>query len=463
MVFSSIDFLFIFLPQALAVFLVSRKLWGMQWAVRLLAWVSVGFYAQTSHQLTWLFLGSVVLNYAISTKLRTENGPSRPFFALAITLNLGLLFWFKYAPFASYIGMDLGLWSRPLVAQVLPLGISFYTFSQITYLVDRYRGIAPRCSFSDYLLFVSFFPHLIAGPILHHSQLMPQFKTCKPTMERFALGLFIFAIGFAKKKIIADSVAPLAETGFGLAMRLQGSYAWITVLAYTVQLYFDFSGYSDMAVGLGKMFGIDLPWNFLSPYRATSVADFWRRWHITLSAFLRQYVYIPLGGSRCSPVRLMFNLLVTMLLAGLWHGAGWTFVAWGALHGVALAVCHFWQRQTRWRFSAVAGWMLTMAVVLPGWIFFRCSNLDEAHALLAGLQATATGAPIAALDMEIEKCGFYVLCGLLIALLFPNAKSLSANFTPAWRTTCWTALLLALGVIFELGQKREPLFLYFNF
>ena len=390
----------------------------MKWAVGILATMSVVFYAQWKVDHVAVLLVSVCVNYYFSQRLGPDRAASRLRLGIGLSLNLLALFWFKYAVFASTIGVQLGLWGQPLMEQALPLGISFFTFTQITYLVDRHKGIAPPTTFPRFLLFVSFFPHLIAGPVLHHAQMMPQFETNRLSLEKFCVGLHIFAIGLAKKCIIADSVAPLAEAGFGQAGTLNGYFAWIVLLAYAVQLYFDFSGYSDMAVGLGKLFGIDLPWNFLSPYKATSVVEFWRRW--------------------------------------------WTFAAWGVMHGVALTACHLWQRQERFRLPDWAGWALTLATVLPGWVLFRCRTTQDAAAMLAGLLSPTVGLPWE-VDRQLGRCGFYLLLGVLLVLFCPNSKRLAETFRPnGWRTV-WTAGLLALAVIYGLAREADPTFLYFDF
>ncbi|MEN9572248.1 MAG: hypothetical protein RL514_103 [Verrucomicrobiota bacterium] len=462
MVFSAFEFIFVFLPGAWVAYWLAARVLGMKWAVGILATMSVVFYSQWKVDHVAVLLVSVCVNYYFSQRLGPDRAASRLCLGIGLSLNLLALFWFKYAVFASTIGVQLGLWRTPLMAQALPLGISFFTFTQITYLVDRHKGIAPPTTFPRFLLFVSFFPHLIAGPVLHHAQMMPQFETNRLSLEKFCGGLHIFAIGLAKKCIIADSVAPLAEAGFAQAATLNGHFAWIVLLAYAVQLYFDFSGYSDMAVGLGRLFGIELPWNFLSPYKATSVVEFWRRWHITLSNFLREYIYIPLGGSRCGVPRGSANLLVTMFAAGVWHGAGWTFAAWGALHGVALTACHLWQRQERFRLPDWAGWVLTLATVLPGWVLFRCRTTQDAGAMLAGLLSPTEGLPWE-VDRQLGRCGFYLLLGILLVLFCPNTRRLAETFRPnGWRTA-WTSGLLALAVVYELARGADPTFLYFDF
>jgi D-alanyl-lipoteichoic acid acyltransferase DltB (MBOAT superfamily) len=311
-----------------------------------------------------------------------------------VAANLGLLGYYKYANFfvdninaAAGTGIEL----PPII---LPLAISFFTFQQIAYLVDAYKGATREYNFLHYCLFVTFFPQLIAGPIVHHKEMLPQFaneSTYRLNSECFVRGVTLFLIGLFKKVILADGVAAYSTPVFdsaNLGIPLTIFEAWGGALAYSFQLYFDFSAYSDMAVGLGLMFGVRLPLNFYSPYKATSIIDFWRRWHITLSRFLRDYLYIPLGGNRKGPLRRYVNLLVTMLLGGLWHGAGWTFVLWGALHGLYLSINHAWinlrklaghdgQRKSS-KTGRVVAISLTFIAVVISWVMFRAENLETA-------------------------------------------------------------------------------------
>jgi alginate O-acetyltransferase complex protein AlgI len=348
-----------------------------------------------------LLLASIVVNYSFSILIdRWRNqAPVKIFLILAITSNLALLAYFKYSNFfistANYIGGS----SLNLLDIVLPLGISFFTFTQIAFLVDVYRGIAREYNFVYYLLFVTYFPHLIAGPVLHHGQMMPQFnktETYQLQPSFIAMGFSIFTVGLAKKVLLADSFGDYAEPIFGAAgegVQLDLIEGWTGALAYTMQLYFDFSGYSDMAIGISMLFGIMLPINFNSPYKALSIIDFWRRWHITLSKFLLEYLYIPLGGNRNGKILRYVNLMVTMILGGLWHGASWTFVIWGGLHGFYLAVNHAWRSITKgllpsrgisaFLYKLMAG-ILTFLCVVIAWIFFRAETFESAVLILKG-------------------------------------------------------------------------------
>lgn len=322
---------------------------------------------------------------------------AKAWLGFGIAMNLVYLGWFKYALFfATTLHTALGTAVPQFLSQiVLPLGISFFTFTQIAFLVDTWEDHSERPPFTSYLLFVTYFPHLIAGPIMHHKEMMPQFNSLLqrlPNLENLGIGLSIFTIGLAKKMLIADSVASYSDRVFAAAVgpaQISFFEGWCAALSYTVQIYFDFSGYSDMAIGLSYMLGIQLPFNFNSPYKAGSIIDFWRRWHISLSRFLRDYLYIRLGGNRKGAFRRFLNLLTTMLLGGLWHGAGWTFVIWGGLHGTYLIINHLWrsyipkanQSITR---KLLSGALTFMAVVIA-WIFFRAPDVDVALNILSSM------------------------------------------------------------------------------
>ncbi len=347
MLFNSAEYLLALLPAAfIGYFLLGSK--GLGGAKLWLVIVSLFFYGWWNPAYLGLLGLSIAVNFWLGTRLfvaaTQASTAGSKLLMLGLAFNLGLLAWFKYAGFAVESANALlgARWPVPQVA--LPLAVSFFTFTQLAYLVDCRRKLAGEYSFSNYVLFVTFFPHLIAGPILHHKDMIPQFerKQAKhPDAHLILCGLIIFAIGLFKKTCLADGIQPLVAQAFG-PNTPTFDQAWIGALAYTFQLYFDFSGYSDMAIGMSLMFGIFLPLNFNSPYKATSIIDFWRRWHMTLSQFLRDYLYIPLGGNRHGSLLRYTNLMITMLLGGLWHGAAWTFVVWGALHGAYLCVNHAW-------------------------------------------------------------------------------------------------------------------------
>ncbi len=398
MLFHSLVFIGVFLPVTLLVFYALARSRPARVPLYWLMVASLFFYSYWNPPYVLLLLGSILVNFLIGRALARQ--PSRALLVMGVAANLAVIGYYKYGNF--FLGtIDAVAGTGWSLGQVfLPLGISFFTFQQIAFLVDAHRGRARTGSFADYALFVSFFPQLIAGPIVHHGEMMPQFArrdAFRPQADNFALGLGIFTFGLIKKVLIADGVATYADPVFaaahaGLAPTL--FEAWGGALAYTFQLYFDFSGYSDMAIGLARMFNIRLPLNFNSPYKAVNIIDFWRRWNMTLSRFLRDYLYIPLGGSRRGRVRRYINLMITMLLGGLWHGAGWTFVVWGGLHGLYLVVNHFWHALRRALGqdpdrSTAAGRVLaralTFLVVVVAWVPFRAESFDASATLLAGM------------------------------------------------------------------------------
>jgi alginate O-acetyltransferase complex protein AlgI len=398
MIFSSFGFVFVFLPIVLGVFLA---LTASKHDRAALAWVvgaSLVFYGWWDARFVPLLLGSIAINFLAGLKLadeRTAPGAKRLLFLVMVAANLGTIAWFKYYDFlVDNLNREFSADLRPH-NYVLPLAISFYTFTQIAYLADAWKKGERERDWLRYGFFVLFFPHLIAGPIVHWREIMPQlgrgFATAQQAMN-LKLGLFIFSIGLFKKLIIADTIAGDVDAVFaGLAdgISLTFAEAWVAAAGYTCQLYFDFSGYSDMAIGLSLLFGIRLPLNFFSPYQATSIIEFWRRWHITLSRFLKDYVYVPLGGNRHGVAHRYVNLMATMLIGGLWHGAGWTFVLWGALHGVFLTVNHLWREfrsalGLQQDFGAVGkfiGHAATFIAVLIAWGLFRAESPADALSL----------------------------------------------------------------------------------
>ena len=323
-----------------------------------------------------LILGSVLFNYIIGVSLSKRSDHTqirkKQLLAFGIIFNIFLLGYFKYADFFIHNVNYISNTNFPTLGLVLPLAISFFTFQQITYLVDSYKKETKEHDFLNYAVFVTFFPQLIAGPIVHHKEMMPQFANVRNKVKNYkniVLGIFIFSIGLFKKVVIADTFALWATHGFDVANTLNIFEAWATSLSYTFQLYFDFSGYTDMAIGAALLFNIKLPINFNSPYKALNIQDFWKRWHITLSRFLRDYVYIPLGGNRKGKYRVYSNLLVTFLIGGLWHGAGWTFIFWGFLHGVAMAVHRVW-KELNFTVNKYLAWFVTFNFLNASWVFF---------------------------------------------------------------------------------------------
>jgi alginate O-acetyltransferase complex protein AlgI len=435
-----------------------------------------------------------------------------------IALNLSLLGFFKYANFfASGLSRAPGI-EFELAPVLLPIAISFFTFQQITFLVDSYKGRIARYDFLKYCLFVTFFPQLIAGPIVQHSEVVSQYESSRFGFLRsgnLAIGITIFAIGLFKKVAIADGIGEFADPVFDAAAAGQDPHlfaAWGAALSYTFQIYFDFSGYSDMAIGLGRMFGVRLPLNFYSPYKATSIIDFWRLWHITLSRFLRDYVYKPLGGNRKGNYRRYANLMVTMLLGGLWHGAGWTFVIWGGLHGLFLVVNHAWRAiaqelglpaWTRHGASVHVSRLLTFLAVVVAFVFFRADSFNAAMTILTGM----VSGPVVMHETHLAVLGpvgdalrnagvrestasaayvGLVQAGALAILLWvvwylPNTQQLMRKYRPAltappadtaatsgsrfrWRPTLpWVAVTAIVGVVATLSITKPDAFIYFQF
>ena len=401
MLFNSYVFILVFLPVVLAGYAWGRHRADRRWVIGWLVVVSLFYYAWWKPEFLLLLLFSVSVNALFGAKLcggRLSPRASRTVLVAGIVFNLGLLGYFKYAMFFVQNLDDLFGAGFTVPKILLPIGISFITFQKIAFLVDAHCGLVRNFSLRNYALFVTFFPQLIAGPIVHHAEMMPQFEK-KPADNAFgadlAVGLSIFCAGLFKKVVVADSLGVYADAGYGMLKAGQPMdfvSAWITVLAYCFQLYYDFSGYSDMAVGLGRMFGIRLPVNFHSPYKAASIVDFWRRWHMTLSRFLRDYLYIPLGGNRVGRLRQALNLAIVMLLGGLWHGANWTFVVWGGAHGILLGLNHGWNQLavSRWRVfgsrpARLVFVALTFLAVTLAWVPFRAETLADAGRMLATL------------------------------------------------------------------------------
>jgi alginate O-acetyltransferase complex protein AlgI len=510
--FNSYEFIFLFVPVALAGYWIAAARAGFSVAVWWLVAASLFFYGWWNPAYLLLLLASIGVNYVLGRMLSRQLR-SRAVLAFGIALNLAALFYYKYSHFVlGSFDQVLGTSLDPAPI-VLPLAISFFTFQQIAYLVDSYRGLTHEYSFSRYALFVTFFPQLIAGPIVHHAEMLPQFERqhrLAPHAQHLLLGLTIFSIGLFKKIVLADGIAIHADAVFHDAAGGQSPdffLAWVGALSYTFQLYFDFSGYSDMAVGLAHLFGIRLPINFNSPYKATSIIDFWRRWHMTLSRFLRDYLYIALGGNRNGRWQRYRNLFLTMLLGGIWHGAGWTFVLWGALHGVMLTLNHGWHAVrdrwlpqaafTRWWYRAVA-WALTFAGVVVGWVLFRADSLDTAGRVLAGMVGLngavlplhwqhalgPVAAPLRSLGIEfgnlprmVSYAPLFWIAGLaLVALTLPNLYELTARYRPVlrdtpvtavrwrWRPTWrWTVATAAAAGVALLNMSNISQFLYFQF
>ncbi len=487
MLFNSYEFIFVFLPITFFIYfyLNNKKLTEISKGFLVVS--SLFFYSWWNIVYLPLILASMLFNYVIGRQLSKDiininHHLKKVILIVAVIANLALLGYFKYADF-FITNLNIALYSNiPLMHLALPLAISFFTFQQIAYLVDSYRIETHEYDFLNYAVFVAFFPQLIAGPIVHHKEMMPQFVNIRNKVKNYrniALGLFVFSIGLFKKVIIADNFAIWATNGFDVAEKLNFVEAWIASLSYTFQLYFDFSGYTDMAIGAALLFNIKLPMNFNSPYKATSIQDFWRRWHITLSRFLKDYVYIPLGGNRKGEIGTYTNLFATFLLGGIWHGAGWTFVFWGALHGVALVIHRVW-KQLGFKMNTILAWFITFNFINIGWVFFRAKEFEDAIKVLKGMFGmTGINLPgMLALKFSylnqygIEFGNFitaiggtiftfvWIIFGFILVLFFRNSTELLDTFNISYKSVVFSGLLFVIGAL-SLNEVSE--FLYFNF
>jgi alginate O-acetyltransferase complex protein AlgI len=467
MLFNSYEYLLIFLPTTLVLYFALQHA-GHQTAAKIwLVAASLVFYSWWGLRYLPLITVSILVNYGIGTLLgraSLQPGHRKALLILGITFNLCLLGYFKYANFFVDNLNSLSGAHIQLERIVLPLAISFFTFQKIGYLVDSYRGETAGYSFLNYALFVTFFPQLIAGPIVHHKEIVPQFSDqakWKINYANIAAGLAILGVGLFKKVILADQFAAIATPGFDTAVSLNLAEAWVTSLSYTFQLYFDFSGYTDMAIGAALMFNIRLPINFNSPYQALDIQDFWRRWHITLSRFLRDYVYIPLGGNRHGEINTYANLFLTFLIGGLWHGASWMFVIWGALHGAAVMIHRAWSG-TGMKLPSVAAWFLTFMFVNVGWVFFRAKDLPAAIKVLSGM-VDISGMPVPG-GWPALQVGLLVTFALVLVLVMKPTVTVLAQRPQS------AALISGSGVLFGIAMvtmfmatSRPSEFLYFNF
>ena len=486
MLFNSYEYIFLFLPITFFVyfFLLHKRL--VIGAKGFLVFASLFFYSWWNIAYLPIILSSMFFNYIIGNSLNDNYSKvkveKKVILTIGIIANLSLLGYFKYADFFIE-NFNLAFdGSMPLLHLALPLAISFFTFQQIAYLVDSYRKETAEYDFLNYAMFVTFFPQLIAGPIVHHKEMMPQFASKWNMVKNYkniALGLFIFSIGLFKKVVIADTFAVWATKGFDHAEVLTLFEAWVTSLSYTFQLYFDFSGYTDMAIGAALLFNIKLPINFNSPYKAKDIQDFWRRWHITLSRFLRDYIYIPLGGNRISSFRTYNNLLITFILGGLWHGAGWTFIFWGFLHGAALVVHRIW-KQLGFTMNSILAWFITFNFVNIAWVFFRAKEWDDAIKVLKGMFGFS-GVVIS--DKSLAKLSFMqdyissnpelfgrliygstpfsmLLLAIFIVTYFKNSNQYKDNFRPSYK---WLLLIVVIDIYTILNLSKVSEFLYFNF
>ena len=456
MLFQSQFYVLVFLPVAAALYYaVAGSAVARQWV---LIAVSLVFYGWWDVRFVVLPVAQITATWLLA--LGHDRSGRRAWLVAGVLVNLLSLATFKYLDFllgsiAALSGLAL---PRPHV--ILPIGISFFSFQLISYLVDRMRKQAPIYGFRPFALFVLLYPHLIAGPIVRHNELVPQFEP-DPRRDglwfRIGAGLVIFTIGFAKKVLLADRLAGVADPVFAAATShmLGLGDAWSGALAFSFQLFLDFSAYTEMAIGSALVFGFILPENFRRPYLATDIRDFWRRWHISLSNFLRDYLYIPMGGSRQGPARYAVATMATMGLCGLWHGAGWTFVAWGLWHGIGLIACHAWQR-LKMPMPALVGWAVTMLFVLAGWVVFRAADFGAARTLLASL-AGAGGAIGSLHDVKL------LIVAALACALIPSAHEIKDGLLTPRPVYAVVAAVLAIYCLLEVGEGAPVNFIYFRF
>jgi alginate O-acetyltransferase complex protein AlgI len=454
MLFQSQIFILLFLPAVLVAYYALAS-WERPREFALIV-ASLMFYGWWDVRFVPLLIGQTVITWLCAEAYLRQ--PTRYWIVLGAIGNLAVLGFFKYALFitgaaVSFVGLPTPGWNI-----VLPIGISFYTFELISYLVDIERGTGPHYPLRKFCLFIFLFPHLIAGPIIRHNEIISQFElspTRAGVSQRFAFGLAFFIVGCAKKVFLADPLARIIDPIFGASQTPLLADAWLGVLGFTFQLFLDFSAYSEMAIGIGLMLGFRFPDNFNVPYRATNIREFWRRWHMTLSRFLRDYLYIPLGGSREGIPTYVKATLITMGLCGLWHGAGWTFIAWGLAHGVALIICHLWQQSGR-QLPAPLAWVVTMLFVIAGWVLFRSQNFAEAGRLFAGMAglsgvgASLTWPPILTLAAAVSLIG-------------PSTKEfIEEKLQPSFAYGAGFAVILVI-VVLEVGTGQPQAFIYFQF
>ena len=473
MLFNSFQFILIFLPVSISVYFIFG---AFGWRTLSLAWlviVSLAFYGWDQPSRLPLLVYSMIFNYVIGWALIKKNHTW--LLILGVTINIFILGYFKYADFI--LGSILPVVGISYVNKNIPLpvGISFFTFTQIAFLVDAWRNQVKDYHPLRYGLFVTYFPHLVAGPILHHKDMMPQFAATKYPLVKLnnvSLGLTWFGIGLFKKTFLADGIAAYVGPTFNAAAQgtMPGfSDAWIAALSYTLQIYFDFSGYSDMACGIALIMGVTIPLNFNSPYKARSLIDFWRRWHISLSRFLRDYLYIPLGGNHKGAARRYINILITMIIGGLWHGASWSFVMWGFIHGIGILVNHAWRSITRLsniKMPSAIGWAITFLVVVIAWIPFRANEFFAAILIWKGMIGLGGSSQGFLLEPII-----YIIIMSSIVLILPNTQQIlfpsgDRNQLLAWFPS--KAWAIIYGMVFGLGIAAMTFypnseFLYFRF
>ena len=480
MLFNSFIYLLAFLPLTVSLYLLLNYKRLVLIANVWLVTASLFFYAYWKISLLPVILVSILVNYVIGRQLSIAINQEaiswetrgRLTLFCGILFNVGLLGYFKYADFfITNINVLFGT-VIPLPQVALPLGISFFTFQQIAYLVDSYKGYTGEYDFTNYVLFVSFFPQLIAGPIVHHKEMMPQFARLRNKLinwENIYTGLFFLGLGLFKKVVVADTFAVWANKGFSAPETLTFITAWKTSLSYTIQLYFDFSAYTDMAIGSARLVNIHIAQNFNSPYMALDIRDFWRRWHITLGRFLRDYIYILMGGNRKGTIRTYLNLFVTFLIGGIWHGAGWTFALWGALHGAALCLHRLW-KDTGLRMPKTAAWLVTFLFVNAAWVVFRADSFHTAMTILNAMTNIAAADFQSIIQTTVSGTInwpplslMFILFYVLQDVFFRNTQSWATHLRPhlGWTLGAVTAFVTSIILMMNLNRFTE--FIYFQF
>ena len=489
MLFNSYEFIYLFLPATLFIYFVLNK---NRLTVASNAWLlfaSLAFYSWWNVKYLPLILVSILFNYTIGYLLvehderKKQNITKKAIFIFGLVGNIAFLGYFKYMDFFignvnSFFKTDL-----PLLQIVLPLGISFFTITQIAFLVDCYEGLVEDRKLLSYSLFVTFFPHLLAGPILHHKEMMPQFEAVRNKVLNYrnlSHGIFLFFIGLFKKIVIADELSKTVKLGFDSTTSLNMVEAWTVSLSYTFQLYYDFSGYSDMAIGVGLMFNILLPVNFNSPYKATNIIEFWKRWHMSLTNFITTYLYSPIMRSfrKITFAKSMVATFVAMFIAGIWHGAGWTFILWGAFHGIALVVNHLWKKR-KLAMPPALGLLLTFGFVNASFVLFRAKDLANAGKVLKGMIGLNGVLPTTHPHFALADLGHGQFWKLLMAsingndttlwtlivitvltLMCKNSTQLEQNFKPSWKNL---AFAVVIGFYAVINMNKVSEFLYFQF
>ena len=481
MLFNSFEYIFAFLPLTFLLYFSLAKV-RIKAAKIVLILASLFFYAWWKLEYIPILLGSIIFNFTLGNLIREDKLKiflsKKSVLIFGIAANLALLGYYKYADFfIENVNNALGK-DYDSLNLLLPLAISFFTFQQITYLVDSYKGDIKKHSFLSYSLFVTFFPQLIAGPIVHHKEMIPQFESKLNWVKDYkniVMGIFIFSLGLFKKVMIADQFAVWATAGFNSSTALSLLEAWATSLSYTFQLYFDFSGYTDMAIGAALLFNIKLPFNFNSPYKALNIQNFWRRWHMTLTRFLTEYIYIPLGGNRHGTTKTSINIMLVFLIGGMWHGAGWTFIFWGFLHGLALIIHRTWLGLSITMPKWIA-WFITFNFVNVAWVFFRAKDFEDALKVLKGMLSgnlvlpemlagklsflQSYGIEFGALSGVTPFSVLFIVAGFIVVLFTKNTQQLMQNNVVSTSKMLLSAILFTLSV---LSFYKVSEFIYFNF